>query len=226
MALIRAQVSFERLSGLPEDRVVNTWHFSTVSTPPLRADLSRIGTMLNRFYVVLEGAFNEAPANFFSDFLAGPMRVRYYNMDVAAPRPLLAEDTFPFFPTPTPQQLPSEVALVLSYRSDRIAGVLPASERGRVYLGPFHAGAAVDGSFDSRPVPALIAAVARHATRLIGDGEVPGATWISYSPTRRSRGQAPFFGVVKSGFIDDAWDSQRRRGRDASTRTIYSDPTP
>jgi hypothetical protein len=226
MTIIKAQVSMSRGSGLSEDRVVNTWHFSTPGAVPLPPELARINEMLVRFYITNFSSALGAPLTFFSPFVTGPLVVRLYNEDVPVPRPLLAEFLTPFALLQPGASLPAEVALVMSYSSDRTAGVKPSSERGRIYLGPFRVSASIDGAFDSRPHADLLASIARHATRLITDGETIGAVWVTYSPTRRSRLQEPYFGVVERGFVDNAWDTQRRRGRDSSTRTLFADDTP
>jgi hypothetical protein len=220
MTLVLAQVSFDRVTGLPQDRVVNTWHFSTPGLlQPIQADLDRIKTLLTEFYT-LATANTVRVADYLSPFLTSPFRIRYYNMDIPQPRPPIREDTVGWAPIAGPS-LPAEMAAVLSFRSAVPAGRLQRNYRGRVYIGPLKAGASVPGVGDMAMTSLLTVCMGQAGARLIAGGQTPGASWVTHSPTLRARGVEPSFAPVNGGFVDSAFDVQRRRGRVAEVRIPY-----
>jgi hypothetical protein len=111
--------------------------------------------------------------------------------------------------------LPLEVCCVLSMFADRNI----ARHRGRVYIGPLQE---LDMTTSAQGVP-LVAPSFRdtlieHVERLIaGTAAVAGVTpqLAIYS---RMDGVAR---VVQHGWVDDAFDTQRRRGPRATTRTTF-----
>jgi hypothetical protein len=161
--------------------------------------------------------FNDAgidtdPQGLAEDLLAGlaaipilqsrGLRVKFYDLADALPRPIKgqAENT-------TTSNLSAlgnrEVALCLSYYSERN---LPR-QRGRIYVGPFSA-AEAGSRTPAAPIRAAVASLVPVFTNLGGSD----VDWCVYSRTD---------GVMRpitNWWIDDAWDTQRRRGLRATTR--------
>lgn len=103
---------------------------------------------------------------------------------------------------------PAEVALCLSYRATLQSGVNPARLKGRLYIGPLNGSIGLaDG--DVRPSTGMQQDVARagNALRIAGLGAgADNVTWCVYSPT------AGFLQPVVSCWVDNAFDTMRRRG--------------
>lgn len=122
--------------------------------------------------------------------------------------------------------LPSEVAAVLSFHSD-LDGIperdpgppqtRPAARRrGRVYIGPLDRQAA-DSAANTIPVTlrsGLVDTLNAAATLLAGAASASWSVW--------SRAGAAFYGPMVGGWVDDAFDTQRRRGEAATIRTTWT----
>lgn len=110
--------------------------------------------------------------------------------------------------------LPREVALCMSFQGTRLSGVPQARRRGRVYI-PFLIETANDG--DGRPTSGLISSiVAGGAGLLLASDTAATWNWVIYSSV------APGWTAVTDGWVDNEWDTQRRRGRVATSRTTFT----
>jgi hypothetical protein len=218
VAIIRAQVVLPYLSGKPEDVAVNTWHFNASDASQASMDNAR--TQLVTFYTTVppNGPSNSqlsAVGAHLTNALnrtANAAKIKMYDLAAGLPRPVTEYSfTLPTSSSPTGKEIPAEVALCLSFYGLRN---LPR-QRGRLYFGPFHdANMEDDTSFQrSRPTLALREALWSAAKRMAG--AVQTVNWAVYS---RTSGIAH---VVTAGWVDDAWDTQRRRGQDASGRLLW-----
>lgn len=208
MAIWSAHVEFGGASGLPRDRIVNTWSFEG---SPTATDTANIDDMLWDFYDT--PVASTAPTSIMpTDIVNGEVDIKIYCMD--DPMPRVPRATYEHtFTGSTGNPLPAEVALCLSYHAAPVAGVPQARRRGRVYLGPFTAAESTDG----RPGTALTNMLLAQAAQLLAAAQASVTwQWIVWSRTLDSG--AP----VTGGWIDDAWDTQRRRGPDSTTRTLFS----
>ena len=143
----------------------------------------------------------------------GPLAtIKVYDLSQPIPRTPVHTTTFAISATRA-QGLPSEVALVLSYRAPLVSGSLPARRRGRVYIGPFGTNALAAASIngDSRPILNLMQNIVNAAARLM-QANTADIYWSTYSPTDASALE------VTSVHVDNAWDTQRRRGADPTAR--------
>lgn len=212
---VRAQVILQGASGLPEDRFVNVWHFNNAAaTLPLAA--ADIGPALEDFYgTTTMVAAGQSLFPFFSQFVLRPFEIRFYNMADAPIRVPYTVNLIgnAYSSTSGVKDFPEEVAVCMTYH-----GGLPVTPRtrGRFYLGPLNSDAATDAStaLPCRVAPAFRTALATWAGRVV-DADVGWSVW---SPT------ASQLTVVQAGFIDDAFDTQRRRGPAPSTRTLFPVP--
>jgi len=69
---------------------------------------------------------------------------------------------------------------------------------------------------DGRPTPAMVTALAAAGGALL-TASTAAATWawLTYSTV------APGYTQVVNGWVDNEWDTQRRRGRAATSRTTF-----
>ncbi len=213
MPNISVQATFERVSGLPEDRIVNNWHFSVTGTlEPGEADAIR--DLLDSFYFGLN-AGGSTVGSFLAGSLTG-LTYKMYNLADLKPRPVTERPSLDFVrPAQTGIYVPHEVAVCLSYYADRN---LPR-QRGRIYIGPLGNSAiagAVAGDNDSRQASALRPSFATAGARLIAESQSGFRPWVVYSPTDLAGRQ------VTDGWIDDAFDTQRRRGRKPAVRELFT----
>lgn len=206
-------VTWESETALPKDAMVNTWYFEGSGTDP-----ANVGDMLEDFYNADPSGLGYSIGSYFSDdIVTGDYTIKGYDLADAKPRAPMYESTRSLDTISTGDGLPPEVALCFSYHADYVSGTAPARRRGRVYLG----GLATASSSGGRPVGALtlvIAAAGRDL--LVASNSAVNWSWVQYSQTTSTGNN------VVGGWVDDAWDTQRRRGIDASSRETWTATTP
>lgn len=201
-----ARVILPPSSGVPDDVVVNDF--------AMLVDDASVGALTP----VFEGFFNDVQpsgtrlAGYISSLISrdDPVQVQYYVIDLATGHlnsPVGVEE-FDLDPAGTSESLPPEVALCTSFAAFTPPGTVPARARGRVYLGPFTETTNVAGAPSDPLVLCVQEATKGLADQLIGLDSALGI-W--------SRVDQEVRGVVR-GWVDNAWDTQRRRGRDATSR--------
>lgn len=203
----RAQVSFQDASGLPSDRFVNTFTFSGVND--LETDGPTIREWLDAFYVAVP-AVGLAPIGAYLHNNIVSCGVRVYDTADAEPRvPYIGED----ITMPTRlfgNDLPHEVAAVLTFYGD---DPVTPRRRGRIFLGPFN-GQAISSTGNMGT--GMVASAVKSAQTLAERWVALGMGWYVYSP---SSGQ---YTRITRGHMDNAWDTQRRRGVDATSRVTWA----
>lgn len=213
----RVLLVFQNANGLPEDRYITTWCFSTAGGFD-EGDHDFYAARLNDFINLPIGA--GSPVSLFLGSqvsrAVGAAKVITYDLGEGVPR-TPHTTTFTVDPTATTgdflKPLPAEVALCLSMKT----ATNGPRGMGRVYIGPFNAGAlnASPESGESRPAVNLRDALTLGAGRLLDEVEASSRTWCVLSQTD---------GVARpitGGFVDNAFDTQRRRGLLASSRVIW-----
>lgn len=218
--LMRAQVSISLSSGIPEDAIVNTFHFDQDDNgilPPPDTSYDAVLTSLQQFY----GTFDDV---LFPASVASVADVKIYDMRDPLPRVPRRVDSIPLANSGG-DALPGQVALCCSFAGTYISGTAPASLRGRVYLGPIAVDAGVMANGQFRPRGTTRDLVADGGTSLITPNDVQGSslTFAIYSPTLDARGANidDSFNDVQRGWVDDRFDIQRRRGAAVTTRSIF-----
>jgi len=117
-------------------------------------------------------------------------------------------------PSGTP--LPPEVALCLSFQGERLSGQEQRRRRGRVYFGPL--GNAVV-STNARPAAGFVQDLEDFAIELASELAgltQPGVLWSVWSTTDTESV------AITDGWVDDEFDTQRRRGRAYTTRNTWA----
>lgn len=138
---------------------------------------------------------------------------KIYDRGDPAPIYPASEGTFNFPTAPTGGPLPTEVALCMSFQALITSGIPQARRRGRVYFGPLKAS---DLAAGGRPSATLVSALDTFGTDLLAASNAAATwTWGVYSET------ASTFAPIANGWVDDEFDTQRRRGRVLTTRTVF-----
>lgn len=202
MPVYYTQATLEADSALPEDRTVNTWDVSIPGLDP-ETELASWHDALFTFY--------DAFDNYLSVNLSGLLTLKSYARADTPPRvPVLSESTTI---TPAVGALPPEVALCMSFQGEKISGVNQARRRGRVYLGPFSYGANDTGT--GKPIAGLLTAVQAAGAALLATSGTSTWSWGVWSTVNNSDTQ------VVDGWVDNAWDTQRRRGIRPTSRATF-----
>lgn len=190
-------------SGIPEDRPVNTLHF----------DCAVAATGATAILADLPGWFSECAPIYANTVSQNGHRVKMYDMADPTPRAPIVDTTFNLTSGPSGAPLPSEVAICLSFQGVRLSGQSQARRRGRIYIGPLDT-STVDA--DGRPGGVAIGAVADMGDLILADSVASGDyAWAVYSVTDDSLVQ------VLNGWVDNAFDIQRRRGLAPTSRTTF-----
>lgn len=212
MTLARAQVTGHYFSGLPGDVFTNTLYFYTGIDPVGPAESLAISDRLAAAYGRID--------NYISP-VVNPrlLDVMVYDMSEPEPRlPVAPLQQILLGPTGSDSGMPNEVAACLSYHGAYISGRPRARLRGRIYLGPLSTSACSMGA---------AAAFPRLNTNFINDMKLmaedlsdptngaAAGVWVQYSPTD------DVFSPIVECFIDNEFDTQRRRGNEATTRLTF-----
>lgn len=230
MSEVLAVVCLAHKSGLPQDTMVNNFVFRTATTPPSTGEVDSIRDALIEFYNTGAGSPSHAVANALSTVVdrgTGVSLFKYYlldgHLDGSAHGSPFRTDTWTIgSAVGTLTNFPSEVAVCLTYHTAYLTdpefgtgGSRPrARDRGRIYLGPLRNQIALLAT-DNEPVldPDWAQAFAAAASRLVADTDT---TWVQWSRKNVATN------VVSSGWVDNAFDTQRRRGPDATSRLAWS----
>jgi len=217
MSVLQAQVIVPHDNGLPVDAIVNTFHFGTSGPLVDDAAATSITTALTSMYDTLQTSGNRL-ASYYPDVMKpDATRIKIIRLNDAPPRTPLKETTV-FLNSSGGGALPSEVALVGSYQGAKISGVSQARRRGRFYFGPLNESSRVQvGGVGARPAQLLIDTMNLAMQTLWTASEAAvDWSWVVYSPTIGLVGGTT---PVTNGWVDNAFDTQRRRGLKASART-------
>lgn len=217
MPILRVQHTLQSDSGLAEDQIVNTFHFNHVGEV-LQADLDLISGWIHDFFNVSPSASAQPLISTMAATInPSGAKVTIYNLSDLPPRVPLNESTQNYGATGT-TSLPGEVAVCLSYQAAPLSGVPQARRRGRVYIGPLNNGMV---GTTGRPDNSIITTL-RHCGRrlLAASNAAPSTDWVVYSQLMGTAAD------VVGGWVDNAFDTQRRRGQSATTRSSWDDVNP
>jgi len=216
MALLTAQYIIKMKTMIPADDVVNTFHFLTPSDVVLPLELDDIVAALKQFYDDGVAPSNTAVGGILSDHVSISLRrIKIRKRSRVVPTATLREETYNSPTPPAAGEFPHEVALCLSARGQVTAGELQRRRRARQYIGPLSDQSvyiARTGG-DVRP-SALTRGILSGAAARLRDRTGP-AIWATAS-TVDDVGRP-----IVNGWVDDAYDTQRRRGTKALTRTVW-----
>jgi len=205
MADIRAQVILHTSDAVPENYISNSWAFGGMDPG---TDDTAIVTMLKDFY-------DDLTASYMSSVVTqNGHEVKLSALPGSPPNYPYFEGTFNLASAWSGSPMPSEVALALSFQGARAAGAPQARRRGRVYIGPFGSNANTSG----RPAAAVLTFMGTAAATLNATAASisSGGGWGVWSVADQH------LVLVDNGWIDNSWDTQRRRGLVYTSRTLFT----
>lgn len=227
---IKAVVTFPRTTGIARDEVENTFFFAAVGSG-VAAYGDTLAAAIESFY---NGVSTGTPLHDWMNISldrSSLAHIRFYDMlpilaGGTSTGPPLQDHTFTLGAAGDASLMPDEVAAVLSFHGE-LTGVPEhdgatrprARRRGRVYIGPLTSNnpeviATTSGL--PRIGSTLLLSLEEAGLRLSGTlADDAVMNWAVYS-----RVDNTFYPVV-GGFVDNAFDTQRRRQLDASTRTAW-----
>lgn len=231
MPILRATVKLNPTNGKPEDTIVNVWHmFMNTALTPTNA--APIGAAMATFYGTWSAFLSAALSR------TALHEIAFSQLDVGAAGPDDDVATVPLLhyawgtqmnAASSQVNLPREVAVCLSmagalagYPEDGPGITRPrARRRGRVFLGPFNGDIlAASGAGSGQPIVATAARTA--IVNAMGamyntlDNLTVPATPGVYSPTNGT------IALLNSWWVDNAFDTMRSRGTEATDRTVLT----
>lgn len=210
-AVIRVMAIFENVSGVSEDRVVNSFHFFCADDVNA-GHLGDAGARIISLYNDANEGGNPL-AYYLSSHLdrgTNKAQVRCYDLGTSEPREAHAQVFTLGAASSSSVNLPNEVCVTTSYYVQRNLPRL----RGRFYLGPLNGSSMEDSGGDARVVPALRNDLARALQRIIALDDTLSLGVLS-------RADNAIKSPIEGGWTDNAFDTQRRRGRSAAVRTQW-----
>lgn len=204
------EVRLNYTTGLPQDVAVNTFCFSDALGA---ADLDVVCDLLEDFYNVIPTGGTALLANYISSVVdRGANKSEMFVYTIGSPGPPVLYRTWTLGSAVGSGILPLEVALCLSF-AGTTPGVPSARQRGRIYLGPLQANTA---GTDGKPTSTFINNLAKAAAQLGAAATTNLSPWCVHS---RVNGAA--YGITH-GWVDNEFDTQRRRQVPATSRTTYT----
>lgn len=227
MGIAHVTATFEHKSGLIKDRVVNTFTFRTPGDFIDPVDAGNIRAALEDFYNTAHGTAGRSLGSWLSTSLSRTVKPIYRFYDITADlagtpagSPLFTLNALANLANNVSGEgLPAEVAYALSFRGDFgadvefAAGSRPrARDRGRIYFGPLGLDAVVTGGpgVKANPSAGLKDSVLQAGAFLRDEATTEWVVW--------SRAGAKVTPVTVVS-IDDAFDTQRRRGEAPTAKT-------
>ena len=211
MSNVRVMFIGQGPSGFAEDRVVNTFHFSG----PGAWDPGDSAGAINAVADFYSGTATQSRAlgEWLSPWVSRDAELRAYNLDDPKPRVPIIQPML-LVAAGSTSGLPEEVCLVASLTG---APPVTARRRGRLFFGPLVATANHEATAlaNSSPQDGLVTDLA-HACKRLADSTLTSLDWCV-----RSIHPAENFVPIVGGHVDNAFDTQRRRGPDATSRTSW-----
>lgn len=222
------QVTMPLYTGIPEDSIVNTFHFNWAGGgDPDSLDWVFLKNKIRDFYTaVFTNSGTAGMAPYVNQTAVG---FKAWDLTDPVPRAPVFSETYSGAAVQSGSSyLPSEVAICLSYHGAPVSGLDQRNRRGRIYLGGLGScgTAATSGTptVMPRPTSTIMNNMSTAAHDLLTIVAPGGAfVWVVYSPTLAAIVGPPGDATpVVGGWVDDAFDTQRRRGQAASLRQIWS----
>lgn len=216
MTVHLAKVTIPYFTAIPEDVIVNTWHFDSVASDPGETEYADLLELLSAFY---DTVYSTAGVLTFAPWVRPANNtLQVYRLSDPSPRSPRYESSLTIGDTTTTAATGTspEVAVCLSYQADVTSGIPQARRRGRIFLGGF-AQPMTAGTTVLFPTigPSQRTQIADAAETMLANSVAAGWIWIVHS--RTVAGDS----VVTNGWVDDEPDTQRRRGRTPLVRTTW-----
>lgn len=203
MPVSRIQAIIRTVDNIPENFITNSWCID-----------SDVGPNVSQTEAALTAFYNTMRSTLFSNKVAiGPHMFKWYSLPGLKPNYPFREQTFSLTGAGQGNPLPTEVAMVLSFQGSQASGFPQARRRGRVFIGPLQTSAVhTDGRPTAGAISGLAAAGTALRTAINAGGEDRWCVWSTVD-----QGAVP----VEDGWVDNAFDTQRRRGVATTARTVW-----
>lgn len=224
-AVLHITAALQHKSGIPRDKTMNTWTFFNPGGfgADKIADANVCITKLNAFYDNIDGVAIAQNIQTTNGLHYQVFDVSSH-LDGSAAGPPILEVDHSVSPQATNIPLPNEVAIAITFKAAYgtasefgPGGTRPRARlRSRVYIGPLPTAVVAAAATITEPIvdPATVTALRTAALTLSGDS-VGG--WLLGVWSRTDQAVRDVVG----GWIDNAFDTQRRRGNDATLRTTF-----
>lgn len=210
----RAMVTIPAVTAVNEDSITNTFHFQ-VDPGGVEGALSALDTALIAFYNDATNGVGKHISGFQSR-AANACSIKWYRLADAKPRVPVRTTLFTLVAPTGTTPLPRENAIVLSMSAQVVSGLNQKRRRGRVYIGPITTNALTEASGDMRVSASVRTGIAGRASALKAAALAANSPWSIYSTANASPS------AVAQGYVDDAIDTQRRRGTRAVARSTWT----
>ena len=138
--------------------------------------------------------------------------VKIYDVAGTAPNYPLFEINFDLASAPADTDLPQELALCVSYYAAQATTIARGRRRGRIYVSGWVEGSNTDGRPNSTAINGLLDAYTDYVTSTNTLDSLTAGIWS------RSNGTVYKIDTV---WVDNEWDTQRRRGNKPTSRTTW-----
>lgn len=214
--------TWQRKNGIERDAVQNTWHYNGPSSAPTSPDMGGWANNYHAFLVAIAGyiapCMSESPNS---------IKVQYWRLppEKAALGVPIGELFLSPPVLPALQGMPAEVSVVLTMKSylgstvpeHGVGDTRPASSRrNRVFIGPLATITMVN-----EPTTKEVGVLDTFRTNVLNAYEANMSTaqkQINWAPVTFSRATWSTSQTAEV-YIDNAFDTQRRRGNDPTART-------
>jgi len=219
MAIALCQVIFQDVSLLPEDVFVNTFHFDSGPGAVTVADATDMHTALKSFYNDVHGAgVNPLAFEMSTNLQRNASQIKTFDLSTPEPRVPVLQETWTLGAGGATPNYPNEVACCLSYKNGApFPGIPLARQRGRIFHGPLQSNVGGNSQGDMRPGPPYMIELAEAGKFLIQD---VNTVWVVHSPSQVDDAAVFQDFTVTTCYVDNAFDTQRRRGRAPTSRTV------
>jgi hypothetical protein len=203
-----AQVTLISATGASEDNQSNTFAAGQIGTLDLTY-AQNWTTTIKAFYdlVVNNGGLKGISQNNHV--------IKFYDIETPQPNYPIWTRTFNLATVPAAVDMPQEVALCVSYANSLAVTIPRARRRGRLYI----SGWAETGNTNGRPTnlvcDGLLAAFTGYVTAFNALGTLDASIW-----SRTGGVTYP----IDTAHVDNAWDTQRRRGNRSTYRASWAAP--
>lgn len=205
MPTFRTQTILKSDNGIAADFITNTMAWVTAAPFGVTTD----------YTAAIKDFYDDITAQLSSDVAQNGHEIKYYDLPgPGAPNYPVAMDTFNLSTNPTGSPLPSEVSVVCSFQAPKTPGLPQSRRRGRIYIGPLNTGINSAGRPGGSNLSSIASAMQTLQANMVA-AAVPAelAVWSSVD-------QAAV--ICTDGWLDNAFDTQRRRGVSASSRTTFN----
>lgn len=221
-----AEVVLPYTTGLPRDVSVNTFAFAfaadDVDIPAAFEDA--LVSFYNDDTPIDEGAICNAISRVV-DRTTNVCKINWFSRPTWAPSATatpIHQTSWTLGPASLAMNLdlPLEVAVCSSYRNETEVTEPVGRRRGRIYIGPLGDNVLDNSGVFPTVAESTVDVIAEATARLAGERVTSGGDFVSGWGIW-SRANSSFFGI-ESGWVDNEFDTQRRRQVDADDRTNWS----